>query len=414
MWPLLCGSGGSENNIEELRGLRLLRGSLHIRTTGVAHHIDDVEKEVLTNKTNLSKLRIYFELYSDDSDEQLLRILKPPSNIEELVIGRYGGRRFPEWMEKMRSFPRLRRIKFAFMWNVEEWGLNWRHKEKEGEECFPSLQHLKIRTCWNLKALPQELGNLTSLETLSIRQCYELVSVPQLQLHLMTSLKKLVISVCPKLKFVFHGLRHLTSLQYLSIRDCPGVEIPKGNWTNLLLFGVHPFSTILIRSSSVIRTQQFQKPGHPFILLILTTAAIHISVTLMCDRGSVVSSTLIAASDQGTFASLGRGDLCPSFFALQIYAVSLIGGEIDDGCIDIGVYREGFGELAKKIVNFSLIMASQTTFASPEIMMHAWKRAQRQAIRLERTDDSWNHFTEMWTSRRSWTIHLLLRCLVTP
>ncbi|KAK9130830.1 hypothetical protein Sjap_011317 [Stephania japonica] len=203
MWPLLCGSGGSENNIEELRGLRLLRGSLHIRTTGVAHHIDDVEKE-------------------------------PPSNIEELVIGRYGGRRFPEWMEKMRSFPRLRRIKFAFMWNVEEWGLNWRHKEKEGEECFPSLQHLKIRTCWNLKALPQELGNLTSLETLSIRQCYELVSVPQLQLHLMTSLKKLVISVCPKLKFVFHGLRHLTSLQYLSIRDCPGVEIPKGELDQLV------------------------------------------------------------------------------------------------------------------------------------------------------------------------------------
>ncbi|KAK9123451.1 hypothetical protein Sjap_013053 [Stephania japonica] len=258
MWPLVCESGGHiGKNFEELRGLSLLHGSLLVIIKELSkdedNHLDDVKEEVVTNKTYLSKLHISFESDDYDSAEQVLRVLKPPSNIESLRIEGYSGRRFPEWMEEMRSFPRLRSIKLYYMWNVEEWGLNWRHKE--GEECFPSLQHLKIGALWNLKALPQELGNLTSLETLSIRHCYELVSMPQLQLHLMTSLKKLTISDCPKLKFEFHGLRHLTSLQDLSIIECPGVEIPKGNWTHLLLFGVHPFSKILIYCTSTRATQ---------------------------------------------------------------------------------------------------------------------------------------------------------------
>ncbi|KAK9086473.1 hypothetical protein Syun_028867 [Stephania yunnanensis] len=136
------------------------------------------------------------------SDEQVLRILKPPSNIELLSISLYSGRRFPEWMEmrdphSSSSFPRLETIKLNWMWKLEEWVLNWRHKK----ECLPALQHLDIQYCYGLKGLPQ--------------------------LELMTSLKELTISECPKLKFVFHGLRHLTSLQYLRIGECPKVVIPK-------------------------------------------------------------------------------------------------------------------------------------------------------------------------------------------
>ncbi|KAK9146880.1 hypothetical protein Sjap_006783 [Stephania japonica] len=259
-WPWVCGRGESES-MEELRGLSLLGGSLEIRMLGlsiennVAHNnsLHDVEEEeVLTNKTNLSQLRIYFDIgagYIDEGgSEQLLQVLKPPSNIESFVLKRYGGRRFPAWMQ-MRdpgsSFPRLRRIELDGIINVEEWWLNWRENE-----CLPALQDLNISYCRILKALPEELGNLTTLKSLLISSCGALLSVPPCllkltsletlsiiccprvrsmpKLHLMTSLKRLNILDCPQLEFVFHGLRHLTSLQDLWIDGCPGVVLPGG------------------------------------------------------------------------------------------------------------------------------------------------------------------------------------------
>ncbi|KAK9086530.1 hypothetical protein Syun_028924 [Stephania yunnanensis] len=252
MW--VWGSKESEN-IEGLRGLSLLAGSLLIYIKGLRKEDDealrDVEEEVLTNKTNLSQLVILFSDNGGDdvssSSEQALRILKPPSNIESLRIGSYKGRRFPEWMEmrdphsSSSSFPRLRTILLNDINYVEEWMLNWRHKE----ECLPALQLLELVNCYRLKGLPKELGNLETLKSLYVCHCEELVSVPQLiyleslsiiecselvsmpQLELMASLKELIISNCPKLKFVFHGLQRLTSLQRLEISGCPGVVIPK-------------------------------------------------------------------------------------------------------------------------------------------------------------------------------------------
>ncbi|KAK9086539.1 hypothetical protein Syun_028933 [Stephania yunnanensis] len=246
------GSEESEN-IEGLRGLSLLGGSLRIKIKGLRKEDDAALRdgeEVLTNKTNLSELLISFDFYGghdvSSSNEQVLRILKPPSNIESLSIESYRGRRFPEWMEmrdphSSSSFPRLRAIQLDDVKYVEEWVLNWRHKE----ECLPALQRLHVMNCNGLKGLPKELGNLATLNSLYVFDCQELVSVPQLicleslsindcselvsmpQLELMTSLKELGISECPKLKIVFHGLRHLTSLQRLRIRECPGVVIPK-------------------------------------------------------------------------------------------------------------------------------------------------------------------------------------------
>ncbi|KAK9110278.1 hypothetical protein Sjap_018338 [Stephania japonica] len=254
-----CGSGDSWKNIEELRGLSLLDGSLYITIKGFRReddhlHLHDVEEkeEVLTNKTNLSRLVIDFDIDGDDVEsgcygcyEQVLRILKPPSNIEALAIWRYKGRRFPKWME-MRSFPRLEKIQLIFMWNVEEWGWNWRHS-------LPLLEELKIHHCYSLKSLPQELGDLTALKKMFVWKCYELIYVPRLntgleileitecfeleslpQLHLITSLRELIILYCPKLKFVFHGLRHLISLEVLTIKECPWVVIPKGELDQLV------------------------------------------------------------------------------------------------------------------------------------------------------------------------------------
>ncbi|KAK9084169.1 hypothetical protein Scep_030640 [Stephania cephalantha] len=247
------GSEESEN-IEELRGLSLLAGSLVIKIEGLRKEDNAAlldREEVLTNKTNLSKLFIWFNFNGGDdvssSSEQALRILKPPSNIESLSIESYRGRRFPEWMEmkdphSSSSFPRLRTIQLKSMWNLEEWLLNWRHKE----ECLPALQHLDITNCDGLKGLPKELGNLATLKSLDVYYCKELVSVPQLicleslsiddcselvsmpQLELMTSLLFLSISSCPKLKFVFHCARHLTSLQIFEDRPMSKGDNTKG------------------------------------------------------------------------------------------------------------------------------------------------------------------------------------------
>ncbi|KAK9086519.1 hypothetical protein Syun_028913 [Stephania yunnanensis] len=150
-WAWVWGSEESEN-IEELRGLSLLGGSLRIKIKGLSKE-DDVAlrdgEEVLTNKTNLSKLVIRFSFNGGDdvssSSEQLLRILKPPSNIESLSIQWYKGRRFPEWMEmrdphSSSSFPRLRFIQLYDIKYVEEWMLNWRHKE----DAFLNWRHKEV------------------------------------------------------------------------------------------------------------------------------------------------------------------------------------------------------------------------------------------------------------------------------
>ncbi|KAK9087908.1 hypothetical protein Syun_030302 [Stephania yunnanensis] len=254
-----AGTVGSD--IQELRGLNLLNGSLQIiidstlsEETKPCHRH---EEELLTNKKHLLELHITFcggcDYGDENGAEHMLRVLKPPANIEHLSIYNYRRTRLPDWMQMkdpQSSLSRLTSIEFTHVDNIEEWSLNWKEKE-----CLPALQSLSIIDCYQLKALPEELENLTTLkilvldgcgafsvpqgfqklttlESLQITYCKRLMSLPQLQL--LTNLKELRILECPELKFVFYGLHHLTSIEKLDIRLCPGVVIHKVELDSLI------------------------------------------------------------------------------------------------------------------------------------------------------------------------------------
>ncbi|KAL6327644.1 hypothetical protein AAG906_022207 [Vitis piasezkii] len=93
-----------------------------------------------------------------------------------------------------------------------------------GRECFPkrglstpNLMHLRIWRCVNLRSLPQQMKNLTSVHTLSIRGCPGVESFPEGGLP--PNLTSLYVGLCQNLKTPISewGLLTLTSLSELSI-----------------------------------------------------------------------------------------------------------------------------------------------------------------------------------------------------
>uniref|UniRef100_A0A6N2MJX1 Disease resistance R13L4/SHOC-2-like LRR domain-containing protein n=1 Tax=Salix viminalis TaxID=40686 RepID=A0A6N2MJX1_SALVM len=133
---MVCGGGENESkaaNLRELKNLDHIGGSLmiwNLRGGG----IEDAAEAQLKNKKRL--LHLYLWLIEDDNhnheDYNLIEVLQPPSDLERLSIGNYGGIGLPNWMMALTR-----------------------------------LQHLELADCWNLEVLPP-LGRLPNLELLSL------------------------------------------------------------------------------------------------------------------------------------------------------------------------------------------------------------------------------------------------------
>ncbi|XP_070662975.1 putative disease resistance protein RGA3 isoform X2 [Malus domestica] len=91
-----------------------------------------------------------------------------------------------------------------------------------------SLEHLSIKHCSNLEALPS-LDNLTSLLELSIGNCDRLTSIPS-GLASCTSLTKLLVDSCDNLiSLADHNVSSLQSLSSLYLSECGKLQyFPKG------------------------------------------------------------------------------------------------------------------------------------------------------------------------------------------
>ncbi|KAF6145084.1 hypothetical protein GIB67_013435, partial [Kingdonia uniflora] len=213
------------SDIGELKLLNNLRGSLEIS------NIKGVVKEaILKDKEYLTHLSLRFNIEdddeavkNDDDDEALslkssrfdllealnnddeavqsvLEFLEPHPNLEDLVIEKYNGSKFPSWME----FP------------------NW-----DGRSIM--LRQLTIFSCKNLKVLPA-LGRLEFLEDLYLSGLYSVSAIMGLEVlgvlkNAFPNLKKLEIS-CMKHweEWVIKTTVNITLmplLQTLSISKCP-------------------------------------------------------------------------------------------------------------------------------------------------------------------------------------------------
>ncbi|XP_044474115.1 putative disease resistance protein RGA3 [Mangifera indica] len=215
-------------SLEGLKYLNLF-GELRIKMLGNVPDVKEVKTSPLKNHENLVGLGLDFNKVIDgrerrnEEDEALLEILQPSSNLEKLNIRRYRGNTIlPNWMmslTKLRElalyncdnckhlpplgelpsleyldirfmnslksvsnellrkenddtssssvfFPKLKRIKFLWLREWEEWDheITRIGDEEEVITIMPSLVSLEIYDCPKLKSLPKHLVQNTRLK----------------------------------------------------------------------------------------------------------------------------------------------------------------------------------------------------------------------------------------------------------
>jgi Leucine-rich repeat (LRR) protein len=135
----VCGGGENESkaaNLRELKNLNHIGGSLVIwNLGGDIEDASDAAEAQLKNKKRLLRLELYFDEEKTElqaNEGSLIEALRPPSDLENLTITRYGGLDLPNWMMTLTR-----------------------------------LQELVLGYCANLEVLPP-LGRLPNLESLEL------------------------------------------------------------------------------------------------------------------------------------------------------------------------------------------------------------------------------------------------------
>lgn len=269
-------------NIEELRNLEHLSGSLCIRNLENVTSKTQAKKSFLKRKTHLESLKLVWTAQQRDSinprqHEDVLSKLRPHDKLKHLHIENYGGESGPKWLTdcnlsnmeslvlkncyRWRELPAWRHLQLlrfleldgldgvqtagtnfqgtTNFQNLEELRLtrmvNWKEwKGVNDAPLFPHLSVLVIADCPKLTVLPQLPCSLTSiriervgLETLpDFWTCKEVVP----------SLVSLFISDCEKLTTLGAGLlQHaLRNLQVVTITNCRELHSVPLSWFQAL------------------------------------------------------------------------------------------------------------------------------------------------------------------------------------
>ncbi|KAK7837075.1 putative disease resistance protein rga4 [Quercus suber] len=98
-----------------------------------------------------------------------------------------------------------------------------------------SLHHLSISGCSNQTSLPEEICNISSLQIFKIKNCPNLMALPE-SIDNLTLLRVLTIGQWPNLTSLSQEICNLTSLECLTIESCPNLmALPEsmGNLTSL-------------------------------------------------------------------------------------------------------------------------------------------------------------------------------------
>ncbi|KAK9997668.1 hypothetical protein SO802_022354 [Lithocarpus litseifolius] len=181
--------------IKELGPLKNLRGEIGIYNLGYVKDEEEAKSAKLKEK-GIFKLGLYwgYSIAVDrfDKDEKVLEGLQPHPNLKSLRIKFYGGKKFPSW------------VGLSLYHNLIQIYLN---RCTECEEVptlghLPSFRVLEIFGIWKefgeMVALPEWLGNLSSLQELYIVDCKNLVHLPTEEtMQRLTELKTVMIYVCP-------------------------------------------------------------------------------------------------------------------------------------------------------------------------------------------------------------------------
>uniref|UniRef100_A0A2K1YCJ6 Disease resistance protein RGA3 n=1 Tax=Populus trichocarpa TaxID=3694 RepID=A0A2K1YCJ6_POPTR len=240
----VCGGGENESkaaNLRELKNLNHIGGSLNIQNLGGGKEdASDAAEAQLKNKKRLLRLLLDFNHNQDNGI--LIEALRPPSDLESLIIRGYGGLDLPNWMmtltrlqvltlricENVEVLPplgrlpnleslllislKVRRLDGGFLGIEKDENASINEGEIARVTAFPKLKtlsfwHLKEVEEWDgieRRSVGEEDANTTSipimpqLQELRIMNCPLLRAVPDYVLA--APLQTLVIDVCPNLR----------------------------------------------------------------------------------------------------------------------------------------------------------------------------------------------------------------------
>uniref|UniRef100_A0A2N9FD00 Rx N-terminal domain-containing protein n=1 Tax=Fagus sylvatica TaxID=28930 RepID=A0A2N9FD00_FAGSY len=245
--------------IKELGCLNQLRGELDIYNLEYVRDKEEARSANLATKAKIYKLGFYWneDRENDYNDEEVLEGLQPHQNLKSLTIKWYQGKKFPSWMLTSRDpgveewkdaeelttgegevFPCLEELTIKYCPNLNSIpDLRGLHSLTQltlqifgllgsayfGCRClnvslsslqlnmlanlnslpdkiqrFTALKELHIEGFDVMEALPEWLGNFSSLQSLSLSKCKNLMDLSTVEA--MRSLAKLDIVSCPKLK----------------------------------------------------------------------------------------------------------------------------------------------------------------------------------------------------------------------
>ncbi|KAH9734077.1 putative disease resistance protein [Citrus sinensis] len=248
----------SGSGLRELKSLAHLQGRLKISKLENVKDVGDASEAQLNNKVNLEALSLEWSARSERCEfENVLSVLKPHRDVQELTITGYGGTTFPIWlgdssfsklarlefegcgkctslpsvgqlpflkeldisgMDGVVSvgsefygnscsvpFPSLEALSFSDMTEWEEWipcGAG-----QEVDEVFPKLRTLSLDNCCKLQGtLPRRL---LLLETLDITSCDQLL----VTIQCLPALSELQIDGCKRVVFSSPHLVHAVNVR---------------------------------------------------------------------------------------------------------------------------------------------------------------------------------------------------------
>ncbi|XP_057781458.1 putative disease resistance protein RGA3 [Salvia miltiorrhiza] len=258
---------GDENGckIEELGNLNNLKGELLILHLERVHDKEEAGKANLFKKSKILNLCLMWgwNREGERNDEDVLEGLQPHSDLRDLKIKRFNGKRFPSWTLKMavRDAPHGSWVVLNKLMSLELWYCD------ECEEIpmlgqLPNLKSLELREWRNLKCINSSFYGMVNKDTRIVfpsLERLELWSMPNLaewaeieisdgsEVKLFPRLQHLKIYDCQQLMSV---PSHVSScLQHLEIGGI-GVECLPADW---LLSNSETLSTLAISECPNLR-----------------------------------------------------------------------------------------------------------------------------------------------------------------
>ncbi|CAN0830058.1 Putative disease resistance protein At3g14460 [Linum grandiflorum] len=206
-------------SVADLKDMNQLQGSLLVYGPS---NVAEVEEADFPQKTGLTSLGLVF---GKINDEELLEAVRPSTNVEDLYIGGYmGASIWPSWMASLSnlthlafhrcdevnylpplgSLPSLEALSFTGMMKVNKVGVELLGQQHDDiGSAFPRLSLLKLDCMsewqeWD-DAMLSSPSVMPCLSSLNLRSCNQLKKLPDAILQKPT-LKRLVVLCCDSLQ----------------------------------------------------------------------------------------------------------------------------------------------------------------------------------------------------------------------